>query len=507
MAFTDQYNLGQLWEGIAQGKQGAPFSPVPQQGIPSPGVVSPPAGLGTSAPTLGAPPLGTPPGGAEDSPWAKIKNTLGLEGETGRNKLQALAMVLQHVGFAMAAPADQRTAVMAQLPGNLAALSKNREESQLQQLQVRAAIAKMQEGKNLNMSQGMYQAVKTGDQATVNALNAANLGNRPDLAEKVPNLQSRYNPQTGMEEKGYYKQGPNGFEFVAEGGQKREPVVKDPAPQIQMLENDKGQLVPVDARQLPLGQPITGLRKPTGGAYALSSEEKTNMLDGIKDGLINPAQASKRGFNSVLSEGAKQGIPMAQIELDWKAANRMAATMNSQQSVNFDTLSTTVMGTIDRVTTLADQLKLTGVPLYNTAKLGEIRQLEGNSPKGQLIGQYIAATTTLKEEYANFAQGGYAPTESAFKLGDALIKENYGSDYLKAALGETKRLVNIRITARRNLGTRQVLGPGGNVGMGAPSATTQQVGPNVTTGQGGQSPMDLSKMTTQQLMELRKQGK
>jgi hypothetical protein len=113
---------------------------------------------------------------------------------------------------------------------------------------------------------------------------------------------------------------------------------------------------------------------------------------------------------------------------------------------------------------------MSGVPLYNAAKLAAVRNVEGNSEKGQLIGQYMAAITTLKEEYANFAQGGYAPTESAFKLGDALIKENYGSNYMKATLEETRRLVNIRREAFKNVQAQKVAGPAGLVTESGPPA-------------------------------------
>ena len=46
---------------------------------------------------------------------------------------------------------------------------------------------------------------------------------------------------------------------------------------------------------------------------------------------------------------------------------------------------------------------------------------------------------TLKEEFANLAQGGYAPTEAAWGLANSQINANYGVDQLKSSSLATKR--------------------------------------------------------------------
>ncbi len=210
------------------------------------------------------------------------------------------------------------------------------------------------------------------------------------------------------------------------------------------------------------GTPVPpGYTKPSAIGSKLSEDNMTSVLNGIEMGNINPDQLSKRGsdYNTILAKGQERGINFAQLSQDWKAAQTLAKTMNSTQMVRFNTLSQTVMGTIDRVISLSDQLKLSGIPLVNAAELGTIKNVEGNSPKGQLIGQYLAALTTLKEEYANFAQGGYAPTESAFKLSNDLINQNYGSAQMRATLEETKRLVNIRRNAFKEVSPLTTPGP------------------------------------------------
>jgi len=53
----------------------------------------------------------------------------------------------------------------------------------------------------------------------------------------------------------------------------------------------------------------------------------------------------------------------------------------------------------------------------------------------------------LKEEFANLANGGYAPTEAAWSLANSQINANYGVDQLKASLTEVRRLIGYRVNS------------------------------------------------------------
>ena len=72
------------------------------------------------------------------------------------------------------------------------------------------------------------------------------------------------------------------------------------------------------------------------------------------------------------------------------------------------------------------------------AKIAYIMQTEGNSPRGQLAARYIGTINTLKEEFANLANGGYAPTEPAWKLANEQINGNYGVQQLHASLDQVR---------------------------------------------------------------------
>ena len=62
----------------------------------------------------------------------------------------------------------------------------------------------------------------------------------------------------------------------------------------------------------------------------------------------------------------------------------------------------------------------------------------------------MTAVNTLKEEFAQLAAGGYAPTEDAWKLANSQINGNYGVKDLRASLTEVQRLINYRLGAFAN---------------------------------------------------------
>ena len=90
-------------------------------------------------------------------------------------------------------------------------------------------------------------------------------------------------------------------------------------------------------------------------------------------------------------------------------------------------------------------MKNSGVIPLNKAKLDLFIKLKGNTPEGQLATQYRTAVNTLKEEFANLANGGYAPTDPAWELANEQINSDYGVDQLLASNKEIKRLINYRL--------------------------------------------------------------
>lgn len=170
------------------------------------------------------------------------------------------------------------------------------------------------------------------------------------------------------------------------------------------------------------------------------------IAQAIENGNQPPSLTGLYGKSAaVRAQLEKDGFDLYQATQDYQAAQRWITTMNSAQMLKYRALADSVVNTIGEVNNLAGELNLNGITALNKAELEAYRNLNGNSPKGQLVSQYLAAVNTLKEEFANLAQGGYAPTEAAWGLANQQINANYGVKQLNASLTEVQRLINYRL--------------------------------------------------------------
>ena len=208
------------------------------------------------------------------------------------------------------------------------------------------------------------------------------------------------------------------------------------------------------------------------------------LASGIVTGAIAPSQLPKRGdaYNAMLARARRlyraetgRELSMTKLENDYQAARKFTLSMNGPQMVRFNALAQSVVKTIDEVRALGDELKQGGIQAWNRAKRNTILQVYGNTPYSETAARYVGAVNTLKEEFANLAQGGYAPTESAWALANQQINEDFGVKDLGASLFEVQRLINYRMEAFREqapLLTRE------------PGTAPQAAGPVATPGPG-----------------------
>ncbi len=218
-----------------------------------------------------------------------------------------------------------------------------------------------------------------------------------------------------------------------------------------------------------------------------------NLADGIQSGKQLPVLTGGQGTGAkinaaVKSELQKRGFDLTKANLEWEAAHKQILSLNGPQMVRYAGLSNSVLNTIDEVNGLSKQMANSGVTGLNAAKIATLINTAGNTQQGQMAAKYNAAVNTLKEEFANLAQGGYAPTEAAWGLANQQINGNYGVDELGASLGEVQRLLRYRLNGIPNM---QTLGPGtanryvgggqpsqgGEAPAGSPPAATAQPAP------------------------------
>jgi hypothetical protein len=221
---------------------------------------------------------------------------------------------------------------------------------------------------------------------------------------------------------------------------------------------------------------------PGGGG---PESDVAEIAKGIKNGDQPPILTGLYGKSgAVRAQLEKDGFNLAKAQQEWARAQKMIMSLNGPQQVRFMQLASSVQNTIGEVKQLSEQMDQSGINLLNRAQLEAKVKLAGNTPDGQLAARYLAATNTLKEEFANLANGGYAPTESAWTLANQQINENYGVKELGASLDEINRLIGYRVQGAQSIG-------GGNLGPNAPNRYTGG-GNNAQTGE----PQDKSGFST-----------
>lgn len=216
--------------------------------------------------------------------------------------------------------------------------------------------------------------------------------------------------------------------------------------------------------ELPQGQ---GFVAPAGRS-GRSPEDAKQIVQAMKNGDQPPLTTGLYGMGPLVkAEAERQGFNIAQAQLEWRAAEKQILSLNGPQMTRFVGLARGVQNTIDEVKRLAERMQLGGIPALNAAELQGYIQTQGNSANGRLATNYMTAVNTLKEEFANLANGGYAPTEPAWKLADQQINGNYGVYQLSDSLDEVRRLIGYRLHSMPGMD---------RLGPGAPNRYTGETG-------------------------------
>jgi hypothetical protein len=218
-----------------------------------------------------------------------------------------------------------------------------------------------------------------------------------------------------------------------------------------------------------------------------AGENRGELVNELISGNLAPSMLSKRAedYNATLADASKRyreltGKPLniSKLQLDYEAAKRWVATQNGTQMVRYNGLATSVVNTIDEVQQLGDLLAQSGIQKWNEVKRSTIRQVYGNTPESELANRYVGAVNTLKEEFANLANGGFAPTDAAWHLANDQINADFGFKDLRASLTEVQRLINYRTQALHDQAPISVPGNGPAPATGgAPAAGTAPAAP------------------------------
>jgi hypothetical protein len=187
-------------------------------------------------------------------------------------------------------------------------------------------------------------------------------------------------------------------------------------------------------------------------------EQAQSIYKGIKDGTQPPTLTGMTGLApAIRALASDDGFDLASAQLDYARAQKQVQSLSGPQMTRYVGLTKSVLKTIDEVKDLADKMQQGGIYYYNQFELAKLIKTEGNTERGRLATRYLEAVGVLKEEVANLAQGGYAPTEPAWTLANQQVNENYGAAQLIDSLSEMKRLLNYRF---KQIPGIETIGPG-----------------------------------------------
>jgi hypothetical protein len=252
--------------------------------------------------------------------------------------------------------------------------------------------------------------------------------------------------------------------------------------------NEEGKIQGMQMRQymqeqgLSMREILLQMQVRKEGRQETAQDEKKAAVEKIGDAIIAGDQPPTltglyRDRAAIQSYLADKKYSLSKAQQEWNVAQKQIGSLNSQRMIQFAGTAKSVVNTLDEVKSLSEEMELSGIPLLNKAELMAYTQTQGNTPNGKLAGRYIAAVNTLKSEFANLENGGYAPTEEVWKLANKQIDENFGVKQLGSRLDEIRRLIGFRIQAIPNLET---LG-----GASANRYTGQQGSPLVPPAPGG----------------------
>jgi hypothetical protein len=172
-----------------------------------------------------------------------------------------------------------------------------------------------------------------------------------------------------------------------------------------------------------------------------------DIVEGIKHGDLPPTTTGlyKAGA-AVRAELARQHVPLARMETDWKATQKYMSTLNGPQQTRLRQDITTVSDSLDKVEGLYDEweklAKTSGYKVLNKASLSAMKQLPGRAGAvAQALEAQIADTTAC---LGTIYMGGNSPTDHSLELAGHSLSADWNDETFKEALKQARENVKIR---------------------------------------------------------------
>lgn len=233
----------------------------------------------------------------------------------------------------------------------------------------------------------------------------------------------------------------------------------------------------------------------------LKEKDASPIADAIISGQQPPDLAGMYGLAPKVRKAmAEKGFDLTKASTDWAATKTYVKNLNSTQQVRLNQALESVNQGIDPLRQLSGEFERTNFQPANYLIQGS--QLNGisldprksknlNQSQLQVAAKYVTQLNLMRDELAQSFSGGYAPTESGFKLADGVLNPLYGDTPLNASLDQVKFNLGIR---------KQAIGSGVPMGLNGPVQQGQV--PQKTQGQAQQGAKQLDRNTAMQILQM-----
>jgi len=181
----------------------------------------------------------------------------------------------------------------------------------------------------------------------------------------------------------------------------------------------------------------------------MTGNDAKDIADAIENGDQPPTlQGLYRNAGPVRAELARRGVPLAKMETDWKATQKIISTMNGPQQLRLRQAISVASDSLDKIDSLYQEYHSlvgdAGMKAFNKAGLAAAKQLPGRA--GAVATALDAQIADVTAELGNVYMGGNSPTDHSL----GLAAKNLSSDWNKQTFEEALKQARANIKIRQN---------------------------------------------------------
>lgn len=213
----------------------------------------------------------------------------------------------------------------------------------------------------------------------------------------------------------------------------------------------------------------------------MSGSDAKDIADAIENGDQPPTlQGLYRNAGPVRAELARRGVPLAKMEMDWKATQKYVSTLNGTQQTRLRQAVSTASDLADKVDGLYQEYHSlvgdAGMKVFNKAGLAAAKNLPGRA--GAVATSLDAQIADLTSDLGSVYMGGNSPTDHAL----GLAGKNLSGDWNKETFEEGLKQIHENIKIRQNsMNHGGAAGLSGETNYGSQSNQSNQSAPSGQT--------------------------